>query len=409
MKKSSINLLLCFTFAGLFSCQKPKPRDDSQQKIQAVVDKYRKKLSDSLGFSFPSLSLIIQTPTDKFFVTSTGDGGQVVTPDTYYRFASNTKPFTATAILNMYEDGWLDYKAKITDLVPGTKFPYVPATPGWDFPYKNEITIRQLLQHVAGVFDVDNEPVPGYNGLTYTEAMLKIDPLHQFTTSEMVEVVTRIDSSYGRPGQVYHYSNTGYSILAEIIKRVYTFKTGKAQTYADYLEDYIIGSKTRVPLPTIHFPTLATDQAMPNPHIGSTILEKTGPERYDAVNMSAQLGEGNGYGTMEELHKFIRTLSKGENVLKPSTVKLMQTDVSMANPEYGLGSSHTRNLGYGHNGARLGSLNLMGYDPDHDVSFVAMIPLYDLRNTPHSFAICISTLQDAVYAAREALGFPGKP
>ena len=38
----------------------------------------------------------------------------------------------------------------------------MPATSDWDFPNKNIITIEQLLQHSAGVFDVDNDPVPGY-------------------------------------------------------------------------------------------------------------------------------------------------------------------------------------------------------------------------------------------------------
>jgi D-alanyl-D-alanine carboxypeptidase len=239
--------------------------------------------------------------------------------------------------------------------------------------------------------------------------MLKLDPSHQFTTSEMVQVLTRIKESYGKPGAVYHYSNTGYSILAEIIKRVYTLKAGTQKTYADYLEDHIKGSKTRVPLAKIFFPILATDSNMPNPHIGSTILETTGPVRYDAFNMSAQLGEGNGYGTMEELHKFLRTLTKGETVLKPATVRLMQKDVSNANPMYGLGSSHTPNLDYGHNGARLGSLNVMSYDPDYDVSVLVMIPLYDLRKSPGSFVQCLVALQNAAYAARTALGFPGRP
>lgn len=45
--------------------------------------------------------------------------------------------------------------------------------PGWDIPYKDDITVEQLLQHVAGVFDVDNDPVTGYGGLTCTEAILK--------------------------------------------------------------------------------------------------------------------------------------------------------------------------------------------------------------------------------------------
>lgn len=168
MKKSLFVLLLCVIFAGMSSCKKDHhPRENTKQKMQVVVDKIRKNLSDSLGISFPSLSLLIQTRTDKIFVSSRGEAGQVVTPDTYYRFASNTKTFTATAILNMWEDGWLDYKAKITEVIPGSKLTYVPASPEWNFPYKDDITIEQLLQHSAGVFDVDNDEVEGYNGMTY--------------------------------------------------------------------------------------------------------------------------------------------------------------------------------------------------------------------------------------------------
>ncbi|HKG69995.1 MAG TPA: hypothetical protein VKA92_14070, partial [Segetibacter sp.] len=195
----------------------------------------------------------------------------------------------------------------------------------------------------------------------------------------------------------------------EIIKRVYTEKAGSDKTYSDYMEDYLIGDNTPVPLPKTHFPVLATDIAMPDPHLISTILNPQGPERYDKFNMTAQIGEGNGYGTMEELNKHIRTLMKGENVLKPATIKLMQKDVSAANRTYGLGCSHTENIGYGHNGARLGLLNLMSYDPDYDVSVVVMIPLYDNRKLPASFTTCINSLSEAAYAAREVLGYPGKP
>ncbi|MEO8961993.1 MAG: serine hydrolase domain-containing protein, partial [Ginsengibacter sp.] len=215
--------------------------------------------------------------------------------------------------------------------------------------------------------------------------------------------------SYFEPRRGYHYSNTGYSILAEIIKRVYSRRAGSAKTYADYMEDYITGPRTMVPLPKIHFPVLATDISMPDPHLIGTILETTGPEKYDQYNITAQIGEGNGYGTMEELNKFIRTLMKGENVLKPATIQLMRKDVSAANPTYGLGCSYVPNIGYGHRGARIGYLNLMSYDPYHDVSVVVMIPLYDFRNGNISFSLCNNSLSEAAYAAREVLGYPGKP
>jgi D-alanyl-D-alanine carboxypeptidase len=309
----------------------------------------------------------------------------------------------------MWEEGWLNYKAKITDPIPGSEIPYVPTTADWDFPNKSEVTIVQLLQHAAGVFDVDNSPVPGYNGLSYTEAIHKSDPTHQFTTGEMVKVLTEKNLSYFEPGKGYHYSNTGYSILAEIIKRVYSLRAGTYKTYADYMKDYITGGTTPMPLPKIHFPILATDISMPDPHLTSRVLDEEGVEKYDDFNMSAQVGEGNGFGTMEALHKYIRTLMKGQNVLKPATIQLMQNNVSAANSDYGLGCDYVQNLGYGHNGARLGFLNSMHYDPDHDVSVLVMIPLYDFRNGKSSFNTCYNALKDAAYAAREVLGYPGNP
>ncbi|WP_461131812.1 serine hydrolase [Spirosoma aerophilum] len=52
----------------------------------------------------PSLSVLIQTPTGKTFVSS---GGKPITKTTNFRFASNTKNFTATAIMNVHEDGYI--------------------------------------------------------------------------------------------------------------------------------------------------------------------------------------------------------------------------------------------------------------------------------------------------------------
>ncbi|MEZ4689805.1 MAG: hypothetical protein R3A12_06335 [Ignavibacteria bacterium] len=67
--------------------------------------------------------------------------------------------------------GWLYIKDNITDRIPGSDMSYVPDSPEFAIPYKNQITIEQLLQHSAGVYDVDNDPVPGYDGLSYVDYM----------------------------------------------------------------------------------------------------------------------------------------------------------------------------------------------------------------------------------------------
>ncbi|WP_461070797.1 serine hydrolase domain-containing protein [Spirosoma horti] len=395
--------------------QDHRPLDSgSQSRVQKAVDSVRVALQDSLGNSVPSLNLYIQTPTEKIFVSSVPAGYVPITEDANFRFASNTKTFTSTAILKMYQDGWLNVKAKITDTVPGTSTPYVPNTPDWDFPYKNEITIEQLLQHSAGVYDVDNDPVPGFNGLSYTAFVQNADPNHQFTTEEMVLQLTKHQLSYFAPTTDYHYSNTGYSILGYIIARVYSSKSGSVKTYQDYLQDHVVGPGTKVPL-AIRFPVLATDTKMPVPFLGGNERTPGGQTIiFGDYNMSAQVAEGNGYSTPGSLNAFVRSLMKGENVLTPETVKLMQTDINpKSGNQYALGCFFTKNLGYGHNGERCGTLSLAMYDPATDVSVVAFINLVDnshVTNGPSSsFYKCFNAIYGAAYGGRAALGYPGRP
>ena len=225
----------------------------------------------------------------------------------------------------------------------------------------------------------------------------------------MVKVLKDKNLVYFPPGTNHHYSNTGFSILAEIIKRVYTLRAGKEKTYGDYLTDSITGNNTPVPVPALHFPVLATDITLPDPRLIGTQLFTGHTEKFDRYNMSAQVGEGNAYGTMNAANTWIRTLMTGKNVLTPATVQLMQKDFSPGAPAYALGCTFTQNLGYGHNGARIGYLNLMAYDPDTGISVVSQLPLWDLRNDFTSFIKCFNAIYDAAYAARAALGYPGKP
>ncbi|GAB3280710.1 hypothetical protein GCM10027347_56030 [Larkinella harenae] len=386
---------------------------DGQNRVQKAVDSVRVGLEKELGHSVPSLNVYIQTPNQSIFASSVPTGSTPFTENTNFRFASNTKTFTSTALLKMHQDGWLNFKAKITDNIPGTNISYVPTTLEWDFPHKNEITIEQLMQHSAGVYDVDNDPVPGFNGLSYTAYVQNAEPDHQFTTEEMVLQLAIHKLSYFAPTTDYHYSNTGYSILGYIIARVYSLKSGSPKTYQDYLQDHIVGPGTKVPL-ALRFPVLSSDKQMPSPYApgierlpGRTIL-------FTDYNMSAQVAEGNGYGTPAALNTFIRKLMSGEHVLTPETVKLMQTDINpKSGNQYALGCFYTPNLGYGHNGERCGTLSLAMYDPTTGVSVVAFINLVDnsqVTTDEHStFYKSFNAIYGAAYGSRAALGYPGRP
>jgi len=301
----------------------PEPEPTKSELVKAAIEPIRMATELELGHEVPSINIYLQTPDEIAFASATANGVAPLTPATFFRFASNTKTFTSTAILNMYEDGWLDIYNKITDLIPGYSESYVPETPGWEIPYKDEITIELLLQHAAGVYDVDNDPVPGFDGKSYIQFMYDADSAHQFTVAEMVDQLVINNLSYFKPDSGYHYSNTGYTILSEIIARVYSAQTGEDKTYADYLEAYVVGGSSVLPL-NVHFPDQAEDVALPVPHATGLIYYEEGmePILFDETNMSAHVAEGNGYANFVDLNKFVRTLMKGQNVLSPETVTL---------------------------------------------------------------------------------------
>lgn len=156
----------------------------------------------------------------------------------------------------------------------------------------------------------------------------------------------------------------------------------------------------------IHFPYLATDTELPTPSsCGHILFDATNIEEICNYNMSGQVAEGNGYGSMRSLNTYIRTLIKGENILSQASVEIMKNEVSVGNPSYGLGCFYRDNLGYGHNGARIGNITLMVYDPIHDISIVSYISAFDLDN----MMVILVAIEDVAYAARIALGYPGRP
>jgi D-alanyl-D-alanine carboxypeptidase len=272
----------------------------------------------------------------------------------------------------------------------------------------DDITILQLLQHDAGVFDVDNETGVEWGGKSYVHQQLDRDPLHQFTADELVGELTRLNLKYFEPGVGNKYSNTGYTILSEIVARVYSARSGAEKKYSDYLYDHIIGGSSPVPLDTIRFPHLATDDTLPDPWVRGIEYAPgvSTPTFFTARNMSAHVAEGNGYGNFVDLNTFVRTLFSGRNVLDSQSVDIMVSTVSPHTSSYALGCDHVRNLGYGHNGAIYGYLSTIRYNPDTDVSIVVLMPLIDGSNLT---ACILEGLYKAAWETLRVLGYPGQP
>ena len=242
----------------------------------------------------------------------------------HFKGASTTKSFTAAAILTLHRRGKLNIDDLITNNIPGTNEPYIPATSEYAIPYKDKITIRLLLQHRAGVFDVTNDSIPAkanapYAGQKYVDyIMKKMGEDHTFTLPEMISVAAENHLSYFEPGDSFHYSNTGFHILALIIERV----SGKR--YAQFLKDEFV---TPLQLNHTSFPDLGTDQVSPDPYVKGWLQYKGSLIEVDKDNVSPIVGDGNIITTPDDLVRWANALYGSNTILNADLHAQMITGI----------------------------------------------------------------------------------
>lgn len=116
-------------------------------------------------------------------------------PETVYELASATKPFVATAIMLLLQDGKLSLEDRVCQYVEGTP-------EAW-----RSITVRQLLSHTSGIKDYLERP-----------EMTPFD----LPPEKIVQIAATFPLNFG-PGKKWAYSNTGYVLLGMVIQKV----TGK--------------------------------------------------------------------------------------------------------------------------------------------------------------------------------------
>ncbi len=159
---------------------------------------------------------------------------------TAYGVGSITKPFTATAILQLYEQGKLGLDDDVNEYLP---FPvHHPRFP------EQSITIRMLLTHQSGLdketanFDIytlmRDSTLRAFAKACGTE-LPKIEPWPNTPNDFFEGLLTPRGAYYTRhvwirePGQL-QYSNIGFSLLAQIVESI----TGKS--YEEYVEEHIL-------------------------------------------------------------------------------------------------------------------------------------------------------------------------
>jgi len=316
-------LLICSTASAQITANQPAPAGYLPNNIRAVdslVNGFMQKYHvPGLSLAFAQNDSIKLQRTYGYADTALK---QPVIPDHRFRIASVSKPFTATAIMLLIEQGKLHLQDKVfgKGAVLGTIYGSKAYSPGI-----KQITIEHLLEHLGGGWgNRDNDPMfmhPEMNQAQLISWTLDNQPLsHQ-------------------PGTDFQYSNFGYCILGRVIEKVSGMK------YADYVRKNIL---TPSSIKTMEMG-------------GNTLAERKPKEVYyydkqeDPYTMDQRRMDSHGgwIATPTDLLKFLLRVDKypqKADILKPATLDSMYSAPAVS-PTYAKGWAVNKANNYWHNGS----------------------------------------------------------
>lgn len=267
-----------------------------------VVAKLQSKL-DSMrtAHDIQGVAASVFYPNQGFWQGATGFSAQTlpISIDMKFGIGSNSKLFTAVALLRLQELGQISLNDSLGKWLP----PMPNIAP--------EITVRQLLHHTSGVFEITD--VAGY-----PDSIMN-DPNRVFQPEE---VVGWVQSPLFAPGTDWSYCNTNY-ILAGLV-----FEKAAGQTIEKFLRDSILAPgglhNTFFPIAETVPPTVARPfiNNQPIGNIPRIALE------------SAAWTAGAMYSTAEDMNLWYQKLIGGQIISQPSVTEMLDFSNS---GNYGLG------------------------------------------------------------------------
>jgi CubicO group peptidase (beta-lactamase class C family) len=186
---------------------------DAGTHLDAVLTPLLERVMEA--YDLPGLSIGIVKDNEIVYARGFGykniDTRTPVDTGTLFHMASISKPFVATAVMQLVEQGRIDLEAPVT-----TYLPYFRMA---DERYK-EITVQQMLSHVSGMPDVRDYE---WDNPVYDEAALE-----RYVRS-IADLKMRFD-----PGTRYAYSNMAFECLGDVIAKV------SGMSFAEYEKRYIL-------------------------------------------------------------------------------------------------------------------------------------------------------------------------
>ncbi|MFC9441131.1 serine hydrolase domain-containing protein [Nocardia sp. NPDC057030] len=309
--------------------------------------------------------------------------------DGHVRIGSNTKTFTATAVLKLVAEGKIALDTAAVDYLP-------------EFDLDPRITVRMLLQHTSGIFNFtgeyaeDGTVTPGtpstISGKEWVDNRFKTYP-----PEDLVRLALSKPGNF-EPGTDWSYANTNYVVLRLLIEKV------SGRSYAEEMQRLILGPLGLTGTVT---PTNQTEIAEPHAHAYYR-YDDNGVERTIDVsehNPSWVSSGGDMISTTEDLHTFISALTGG--LLLPDALR-----TEMFTPEtkvgYGLGVfvqpvGTNGDVVITHNGGIAGYGALMFSTPDGKKTMTAAFNYVDdaTMSLAAAFQAALKLLVDAVFGGAQ--------
>ncbi|MFJ2189771.1 serine hydrolase domain-containing protein [Kitasatospora sp. NPDC087861] len=294
--------------------------------------------------SVPGVIVGLTTPDGSYqraFGQADKVAGTPMSADMNMRIGSETKTFTATAVLRLVDQG----KVGLDD--PISK--YVGGVPGGD-----GITVRQLGEMRSGLFPYSSDP-------DFLNALIT-DPNQVFTPDQLLAYGYKHPASFP-PGSKFEYSNSNYILLGKLIEKV------GGQPADQFLKQQVFTPAT---LTGTVFPVDAT---FPDPHArGYTDQTPTGATA-DATdwNPSWAWTAGAAISNLADLQRWAKSLATG-TLLNPATqaerLKTLPTGESGVGYGFGL---FDNNGWIGHNGSLPGYETVTVHLPQSQATLVVLL------------------------------------
>ena len=331
-------------------------QDDPQAFPPDVVAEIQTNMDDlTAGELPPGMVVWIDAPAYRFEGASGFANLMDETPmpsEGAFRIGSITKMFTAAVIIQLAEGGVLTLDDPLALWLPEVAA---------QLPYGDQITLRHLLSHTSGLFNVVEHEA--YYADIFTEMVVDEDtgavtlPCVQRDPHDTLARYVYGKEALFEPGTQWYYSNTNYTLLGMVIEAAAemplaeTYRThiyepmGMTSTFLDCYEDPVID--------VVHGYT----------GTGDDMADVT--ELHESVGWSA----GGLVSTAPDLIAFARGLFGGTLFENPESLVAMTTPAPGSS--YGLGVM-LQGAYLGHAGYIAGFRSVLNYVPEFDTVVVML-------------------------------------